>query len=192
MSILYPVAPTAEAALHAPSGAATREREAAAVACGPVRFEQALVGPGYRSREQAMDAYAGRIEDDRPGAPQPPSAEARWCELAAVAVEGRALPPPVQPHNRDGRRWPIPPTEPTEVVWRLRVSYWRIVGEAERPDLPAARRARRDAGQAALDGRALQALAAQPLRPFKLQRPLDVGLFEVRPPEAPHRLIPDE
>lgn len=38
----------------------------------------------------------------------------------------------------------------------------------------------------------MKALADQPLLPVRPQQPLDVGLFEVRPPEAPHILMPDE
>ncbi|MEI9965307.1 MAG: hypothetical protein WDM92_12070 [Caulobacteraceae bacterium] len=47
-------------------------------------------------------------------------------------------------------------------------------------------------GGEALDPTVLRAMAGQPLRPVKPQQPLDIGLFEVRPPDAPHLVIPDE
>jgi hypothetical protein len=43
-----------------------------------------------------------------------------------------------------------------------------------------------------LDSASVRALAEQPLRPQRLQKGLDVGLFEVRAPEDPTRLIADE
>ena len=39
---------------------------------------------------------------------------------------------------------------------------------------------------------AKQAIAHQPLRPVKPQQPLDIGLFEVRLPESPDIVVPDE
>ena len=47
-------------------------------------------------------------------------------------------------------------------------------------------------GAERLDAKTLQALAGQPLRPLRPQQPLDAGLFELAPPEAPDKLIPDE
>jgi hypothetical protein len=38
----------------------------------------------------------------------------------------------------------------------------------------------------------VRAIARAPLRPVKPQQPLDIGLFETRPPEAPHIVMPDE
>ena len=70
------------------------------------------------------------------------------------------------------------------------VSYWRIA-TAERPiETPQARKARR--ARQSLDPETLRAMARQPLRPTEPQQPLDIGLFEVRLPEAPHIVIPDE
>lgn len=198
MSISYPVADTAEQALHAPRGTATREREAGLLAGAPVRFERRLVGPAYRSRDAALDAYAGRVDDDRPGRGLVVSGEARWCELKAVSPEGVRAPPPVRPTLQGGQRWPASAASPPgEVVWRLSVAYWRIVGADLAPELPAARALRRDPTQtralgAVLDARALRRLSAQPLRAMKPQQPLDLGLFEVRRPESPNLLMPDE
>lgn len=193
MAILYPVADTAEQALYSPRGVAARERDAEALAGGRVVFERRLVGPAYRSREQALDAFAGRVDDDRPERAFAPAAETRWCELKGVMPEGVRAPVPVKPTMKEGRRWPTPPAAAPGLVWRLSVAFWRVVGEEALPELPAARALRRDGGTATqLDARALRLLASQPLRPFKPQQPLDMGLFEVRLPEAPHIVVPDE
>ena len=70
------------------------------------------------------------------------------------------------------------------------VSYWRIA-TAERPiEAPQARAARR--ARRPLDPETLRAMARQPLRPVEPQQPLDIGLFEIRPPDAPHIVMPDE
>lgn len=194
MSILFPVAETPEQALFAPRGHAVRAREAGALAGGAVAFEARLTGPAYRTLDAALDAYAGRVEDERPGRLFSPPVEARWCELKAVAPDGERPPPPAAPTLRDGRRWPAPPQPPAPLLWRLSVRFWRIGGAEEAlPELPPARRLRREGGDwTTLDARALRSLAAQPLRPFRPQQPLDEGLFEVHPPDAPDLLIPDE
>ena len=90
----------------------------------------------------------------------------------------------------DGRRWTAPSRPAPRTAWRRGVSYWRIA-TAERPiAAPQARAARR--GKQALDPKTVQAMARQPLRPIEPQQPLDIGLFEVRPPDAPHIVMPDE
>ncbi len=184
MSSPFPVAPTAEAALHAPAGFAARETEAMRLADGPVTLATEPVGPAFETRESAAEAYAARL-----GEP--------WCALRPVAVGGAALPSPARPVLSGGSRWPERPVAP--VLWRLQVSWWRC-GPAEPPALddpaepppPAARQARRSAAGAGLGALALGRLTSQPLRAVRPQQPLDVGLFEVRPPEAPDRLIADE
>ena len=196
MPILYPIATTAEGALNAPQGFAAREREAATLAGHPVVFVTEETGPGFDTREAALDAYAGRLDDDRPGRSSTVLPEARWCGLKSVAPpvkDGRRrVRAPARPVNRDGHRWPMPPA-PTPVVWRLSVSYWRIGGmTAEEAALHPARKLRRDPIGEDLPVGALRALASQPLRPMKPQQPLDIGLFETRPPEAPHIIMPDE
>jgi hypothetical protein len=75
-------------------------------------------------------------------------------------------------------------------VWRLAVSYWRIASAGRPLEPPQARKARRS-GEA-VDRDTLRAIARAPLKPVKPQQPLDTGLFEVRPPEAPHIVMPDE
>jgi hypothetical protein len=190
MSILYPVAASADEALSRPRGRAAREREAARAVGEAVAFTTEAAGPAFATREAALDAYAGRLEDDRSGFAPP--VEDRWCRLIeqVAPVAGRA--PrigPVDPVCEDGRRWPPPPPMPA-TAWRLSVSYWRIAS-AERPlDAPQARQARRS--RKPVDSKTLRAIARQPLRPVKPQQPLDIGLFETRLPENPSIVVPDE
>jgi hypothetical protein len=178
----FPVADTAEAALHAPLGEAAREREAQAAAQGRVRFVTEWVGPAFTSREAAASAYAGK-------------ADAPWCALRPVAAEGRKPQTPARPAHRDGARWPAPAGAADATRWRLSVTYWKRQGEAGEADaleLEAARRLRRDEAGGTLDARALRRLTAQPLRPVRPQQPLDIGLFEARLPERPDVVVPDE
>ena len=176
MSILYPVAGSADEALQAPRGVAAREREARDVAGGPVNFAAEAVGPAFVTQEALADAFKAAVA-------QP------WCAMRPVSKEAKAK-GPAKPVNADGRRWAEPPS-PETVLWRLSISYWRIESAERTPD-DHARRLRRDPDARELDARALRALARQPLRAVKPQQPLDVGLFEVRRPEAPHDLMPDE
>jgi hypothetical protein len=178
-AILYPVACNAEQALARPQGLAAREREALKLAGEAVVFTTDPTGPAFATREAALDAYRAVIDDHY----------ARLSEQIIVQP-GKTRLAPVEPTFEDGRRWPTPPAEPPRTAWRLMVSYWRIA-TAERPiAAPQARQARR-AGQS-LDTETLRAIARQPLRPVEPQQPLDIGLFEVRPPEAPHIVMPDE
>jgi hypothetical protein len=189
-AILYPVAANAEQAMSAPRGRAAREREAQALAREPVVFTTDPAGPAFATREAALAAYAGKVEDDRAGLSVP--LEDRFCRLAEqILVEpGRTRPAPVAPTFEDGRRWPAPPDSPPRTAWRLMVSYWRIA-TAERPiEAPQARKARRT--RQSLEPETLRAIARAPLRPVEPQQPLDIGLFEIRPPEAPHIVMPDE
>ncbi len=175
MSILYPVAGSADEALHAPKGFAAREREAADAAGGAVMFRSEAVGPAFATQEALTEAY-------RAAAAQP------WCAVRPVAA-GKVT-PPVKPQNAEGRRWPEPKAA-QPAFWRLSISYWRIESADQTPRDPA-RALRRDPDARDLDAKALRALARQPLRPVKAQQPLDIGLFEFRPPDAPHILMPDE
>jgi hypothetical protein len=192
-AILYPVAANAEAALARPKGRAAREREARTLAGGPVRFVTEPTGPGFASREAALDAYAGRLDDARPDRAVQIGAEDRFCSLAE-RIEGAAPPEPVEPVFERGRRWPKAAAGRGGAVFRLMISYWRLTdAEAEAESLAEQARAmRRRAEAAALDATQLRALSRQPLRPVKPQQPLDAGLFEMPAPEAPHILIPDE
>lgn len=194
-AILYPVAPDAETALTAPLGRAAREREARTLAGGEaVNFVTRPVGPDFASRDAALDAYAGKVEDDRPGRLVSLPPEDRFCRLAELAIQvggRRPIPPPAKPVLKDGRRWPAEPAAPVATVWRLQVSFWKI-GAAVEPSLdgPQARKVRRAGAEADRD--TLKALTRQPLRALRPQQPLDIGLFEMRPPEAPHTVIADE
>lgn len=195
MSILYPVAANAEAALARPAGRAAREREAVALAGAPVSFVTEATGPAFATRDAALDAFAGKLDDPRPGHGVLVAPEDRYCVIAE-RIEG-AVPAPVEPAFVRGRRWPKPPARTPRTCFRLIVSYWRIGEAAAAEPEPTsaadqARAIRRKSEAAQLNAAELRALARQPLRPVKPQQPLDVGLFEVRAPEAPHILIPDE
>ncbi len=188
-SVLYPVAHDASTALAGPKGRAVRLKEAEQLAGEPVIFVTDTFGPPYASREAALDAYRGRIEDDRPGQILQIPPEDRYVRLLELVSSG-PLPPPAIPILKDGRRWPPPPPGP-KTVWRLQVTYWRPVSAT--PDLVdvQARKARVQA-QETLDPQTLRALTRQPLRAVRPQQPLDIGLFERRLPEAPHIVVPDE
>ena len=184
MTILYPVAANAEQALSRPLGRAARAREARTVAGEPVSFATEPVGPGFATREAALQAYRARLEA--------PEADERYCRLVErIAAEpGKpALLAPVKPAFKDGRRWPAPPASPPRTVWRLMVSFWRP-RSAPAAAAPQARVARKAAGE--LDRETLNAMARAPLRPVEPQQPLDIGLFETRLPEAPHIVVPDD
>jgi len=190
-AVHYPIAPNAEAAMSAPLGRAARQSEAGLAVGADVAFATEAVGPAFPSREAALDAYAGRVDDERAGAATTVLPEDRFCELRELAA---ARPPrpgtgkPMKPVYRGGRRWPAPLPTP-RTIWRLSVSYWRIQPAHVEPLVEAAGAA---AAAASMDAQALRARLSQPLRPVKPQQPLDIGLFEVRPPEAPHILMPDE
>jgi hypothetical protein len=176
MSILYPVATSADDALHAPRGLAARERDACALAEGAVVFTTEAVGPPFATQAALAEAF-------------PAAASQPWAVLRPVS-QGMAAPGPVAPQNVDGRRWPKERAAPPP-LWRLSVAYWRIAGAPpEPPDHARRLRRRPDAGH--LNVEVLRALSRQPLRALKPQQPLDIGLFEVSPPEAPHILMPDE
>lgn len=186
-AILYPVAANAEQALLRPLGRAGRMSDARRRAGEDVIFTTDVVGPAFATHAAALDAYAGRVDDDRTGST--PDPEERYCRLIEQVAEGTPRPGSVEPTFADGQRWPAPP-RPTQTVWRLSISYWRIA-TAERPlEAPQARQARKS--KQGLTPETLQAIARTPLRPVKPQQPLDIGLFEIRPPEAPHIVMPDE
>jgi hypothetical protein len=191
-AVAFPIAATAEAALARPLGRAARESQAVMLAGEAVVFVTEPVGPVFQSREAAMDAYAGRIDDERPGHGVSVQPEDRFCQLREL----KAAPPHrtgtrtakgMQPVYRDGRRWPAPPAPP-KTVWRLSISFWRV-GAAPLPTVGEPLRRGRLANA---DPATLRRLAAEPLRPMKPQQPLDIGLFEYRLPEAPHIIVPDE
>jgi hypothetical protein len=189
VSVRYPIAKGAQEALRTPIGRAVREREAARAAGAPVEFVREATGPFYASREAAEAAYAGLVDVAGSAAIAP---EDRYCELIELAEPVKGRPPragQAEPEFREGRRWPAPKRR-LRTQWRLTVGYWRPVDPHARPALPQARAARKS--EEPLDAAALRAMAGQPLQPVKPQQPLDIGLFEVRPPEAPHIVMPDD
>jgi len=188
-SILYPVALDAASALAAPWGRAARLREAERVAGEAVSFVTHTLGPPYAARAAALDAFRGRVEDDRPGQALQIPPEDRYVRLVEKVATGHP-PPPAIPVLKDGRRWPTPPPPP-KTVWCLQVTYWRPVSAAPPLDDMQARKAR-IAAREALDPQTLRALTRQPLRAVRPQQPLDIGLFERRLPESPHIIVPDE
>jgi hypothetical protein len=187
-AVRYPIAANAEAALAAPLGRAARERDARELIGEEVVFVTEQTGPGFPSEAAAAQAWKGRVDDPETGVG--PGPEDRFCSLREVMAEGVKAPKPQKTAMRAGRRWPQPRPAPA-VVWRLAISYWRIATEQE-VRLDQARQARRDKSAASLTPDRLRVLAAHPLRPFKPQQPLDTGLFEVRAPENPDLIIPDE
>ncbi|MBV9510766.1 MAG: hypothetical protein JO303_10840 [Caulobacteraceae bacterium] len=194
-AVLYPVAANASAALSAPQGRAARASEAVLLAGAAVRFVSESVGPGFATRSAALDAFAGPLDDERPGKGRAVAAEDRYCELrelaeAAAPKPGKSKPP--APVYRDGRRWAAPPPPPA-TVWRLSISYWKIDAPAGEATPPAGAQGPLSTGQpTAADIQALRERLSQPMRSPKPQKALDIGLFEVPLPEAPNILIPDE
>lgn len=176
-AILYPVARNGEQALARPIGVAVREREARGVAGEPVVFTTDAVGPAFATRDAALEAYRAQAAEG-------------WCRLSEHLLPGEPVPGQATPSFEGGRRWPTPAFQAPRTAWRLMVSYWRIA-TAERPvAAPQARQARR--GREPLTPATLRAIAGQPMRAVEPQQPLDIGLFETRPPEAPHIVMPDE
>ncbi len=192
-AILYPVAASAEAALAKPQGRAAREREAAALAGAPVRFVTEATGPAFATREAALDAFAGRLDDAAPrarraGRARGPLLRARRADRGLRRRRRSSRPSRAAAAGRSRR------PGAARTVFRLMVSYWRTSAAAAEPAPTPTRPGRSGAGPRPpqLNAAELRALAQQPLRPVKPQQPLDVGLFEAPAPEAPHILIPDE
>ncbi|HEX4181583.1 MAG TPA: hypothetical protein VHY32_12400 [Caulobacteraceae bacterium] len=196
-AVRYPIAANAEAALSAPVGRAARRTDACLIAGADIGFATEAVGPGFATREEALKAYAGRLDDERAESPASIAPEDRYCELRELSA-GRPPRPggsqPMRPVYRNGRRWPASLTPP-RTIWRLSISYWRILPAAAESAFgppSSAEPAGRKPAKTAMDAEALKARLSDPLRPVAPQQPLDIGLFEVRPPEAPHILMPDE
>ncbi len=191
MAVQYPIAASADEALQAPLGRAARESDARRAVGQDVVFARELVGPRFDSREAAEAAHAGRIDVAAHSSVAP---EDRYCELMEVAGppgRGRAG-GQAEPTFQAGRRWPNPQSL-IRTGWRLSVAYWRLADQpASAPGLPQARAARRGPAAEALNAAALRALASQPLQAVKPQQALDIGLFEVRLPESPDIIVPDE
>ena len=187
-AILYPIAANPDRALAQPVGLAARASEAQTLACREVVFVTQEVGPAFATKAEALAAYPGRLDDEDKGRFLP--ASNRYCSLRELVGKGGARKlKQAKATLHDGHRWSPPPAAPP-TVWRLSISYWRIKGPEEIAAMAQARKARRSAEP--LDAAALLALTRQPLTAVQPQQPLDIGLFEFRPPDAPHLIIPDE
>jgi hypothetical protein len=189
-AILYPIAANAERALATPLGRAARASDANELVQGEVEFVTHEVGPAFASKTEALAAYAGRLDDEDRGRFLP--AADRFCTLREiVAARGVRKLRQAKPTMKDGHRWSPAPATPS-TAWRLSISYWRVKGAEEIAAMAQARKARRTASTEPLDAATLRAMTRQSLAPVQPQQPLDIGLFEFRPPEAPHLIIPDE
>ena len=192
--VRYPVADSPHTALASPLGEAERASDAVRIAGCEIEFVSQDMGADFDTREAALTVWDQTLSVHM------------WCRLREVVVAApgrRAALIALQPSNLNGRRWPSPPPPP-RTVWRLNVSYWRPRrvqtdplapgGGLEGPQegLTQARKARRDRSSDQLDAAALRAMAHQPLRAQRSQKGLDIGLFEIRAPEDPTRLIADE
>lgn len=182
-ALLYPIANDGNSALSAPLGHALRAREAEVLAGEPVVFSSERVGPPCPTREAAQDLLS-RLTSG-PETPLDPAA-VRLVEV----FDGARPPSPARPQAEGDRRWP-PAPPPPRTVWRIQVDFWRPASKAPAILSTQARHVRKRA-QSDLSGDDLNAFARQPLRPVRPQQPLDIGLFEVRAPEDPDRLLPDE
>ena len=121
-AVLYPVAANATAALNAPVGRASRASEAAVLAGASVVFVTETAGPAFPTRVAALDAFAGRVDDERPGAGGSVQPQDRYCELRELA---QAAPP--KPGSKAPPAWlvtvakivPLPPSVPLLMVTGL-------------------------------------------------------------------------
>ncbi len=195
---LYPIARDGHDALallrRGEALSARRESEAQAIADGRVAFVSENIGPLYERREDALDAYAGLVADDRPGHLFAP--ENLACVLSCrIKSPLKAKTQRVAPVFRDGERWPKA-TQPIETVWQLSISYWkRLPQTAPRAGAPVkgqARTLRRTAKGGELTAEEIQGLIENPLTAARPQKALDFGLFDFIPPDNPGIVIADE
>src|SRR5665213_2475442 len=101
-AIRYPVAQNAEAAFSAPMARAARASEAEALAGAAVEFVSEAAGPAFDSREAALGAYAGRLDDERPEHRTTIEPEDRYCALIEMAAGPLAPKPVMQPTYHGG------------------------------------------------------------------------------------------
>ena len=126
-AVLYPVAKTAEAALNARSvapRASGRRRRAPRRRCASSPRRPGPPSRAARCGDGGLARPARRRGRVRP---------ARGPVLRPARGAGRdkgRRPMPVEPLMKDGRRWPEPKAKP-KTVWRLSVSYWKVVDAAE-------------------------------------------------------------
>ncbi|HTM80107.1 hypothetical protein [Asticcacaulis sp.] len=199
--IAYPIAADAHEALtrlKAGEGLrAVREKEAELAAKARVAFVTQTVGPVYESRNEALDAYAGLVEDDRKGRTFMPAESDRFCVLTCrIRDPKRGKSKPMQPVFAEGQRWPQK-REPVASVWQLSLSYWKIMTVAQAkaagiPPIGQARHLRKKATGRDLTPEEIAALSQGPLMAARPQKALDFGLFDFPLPENPAIIIADE
>jgi len=199
--IAYPIAPDAHEALtrlRAGEGLrAVREKEAELTAQARVAFVTQTVGPVYETRDEALNAYAGLVEDDRKGHLFMPADSDRFCRLTCrIRDPKRGKPQPMQPVFAEGQRWPQK-REPVASVWQLSLSYWKIMTVAQAkaagiPPIGQARHLRKKATGRNLTPEEIAALSQGPLTAARPQKALDFGLFDFPLPENPAIIIADE
>lgn len=197
----YPIAKDAHLALsqlrEGKGARAGRQGEAEKVIQGRVAFVTQTLGPVYERREDALDAYAGLIEDDRKGHVFVPLPEDRVCRLLSRVPEDiRAQKAPLAPSFSDGRRWPEP-ARVAKAAWQLSIDYWKILdSDATRSEPGAAkgqaRHLRRKPEAKDLTPEELLALSQNPLTAARPQKALDFGLFDFIPPDQPGIVMADE
>jgi hypothetical protein len=166
---------------------ATRESEAARLAGSSVAFVSEVTGPAFESRETAHSYFSMVYPDLLAKA-----YALLQCRIKPTAKRSKQA----RLSGADGQRWAKMTTQPMS-EWRLSLTYWKILPLALRSDnvrksKDQARRLRRKDGAQALTTAELMALSQSPLMAYRPQKALDIGLFEVRPPENPGILIADE
>lgn len=198
--VAYPVASDAHDAIarlrSGDAPRAVREKEAELAARARIAFVTQTVGPVFDTREEALDAWAGLVEDDRKGRAFMPADSNRFCQLTCrIRDPKRGKPKPMQPVFADGERWPKREAPPAS-VWQLSISYWKILTVAQvRPGAPTtaqARQLRRRQSAKDLTPEEIAALSQSPLMAARPQKALDFGLFDFPLPENPAIIIADE
>ena len=199
--IAYPIASDAHAALTrlkvGEGLRAVREKEAELAAKARVAFVTQTVGPVFETREDALDAYAGLVEDERKGRIFIPADSDRFCLLTCrIRDQKRGKAQLMQPVFAEGQRWPQK-REPMASVWQLSLSYWKIMTVAQAkaagiPPIGQARHLRKKATGRDLTAEEIAALSQGPLLAARPQKALDFGLFDFPLPENPAIIIADE
>jgi len=160
-----------------------------------VAFVTQMLGPVYENRDDALNAYAGLVEDDRQEHMFSPLPEDRVCRLISRMPDTGARQKPVAPSFTDGRRWPESSRAPV-ACWQLSIAYWKIIeDEARTPGIPPreqARHLRRKPEAKDLTPEEVLAMVNNPLTAARPQKALDFGLFDFIPPDQPGIVIADE
>jgi hypothetical protein len=191
-AIAYPIAAHAVDVLkgYAALKKAERLREAQGLAESRVGFVTETLEAGFPTHEAAEAYYAQAC----PGLLEQPFAQLQCRIQAAPKKKASSTPPDFEP----GKRWPKP-ANTQQSQWQVSVSYWKTLSGAiespppvqVNPAVQARAMRKRSLGQA-LTAAEVKALTYTPLNPYLPQKSLDIGLFEVHPPENPNIIIADE